>query len=40
MFDLLINLFNKYFHELGVENIVVNKAIIVPWSLVREADIN
>ena len=33
-----INSFNKYFHELGVEDIIVKKAIMVTWNLVKEAD--
>lgn len=35
-----INSFNKYFHELGVEDVIVKKAIMVTWNLVKEADIN
>lgn len=39
IFLLFIHSSNRYFHELGLEGIVVNKAIMVSWSLVRE-DIN
>lgn len=32
IFSLLMNSFSKSFHELGVEDLGINKAVVVSWS--------